>query len=69
MKNVNDYNYEVYHILDGECYDKDGNFVVMVGVGDDSGFWVENFEGEEIFIKGIYLPEKKFKELLKRIKK
>jgi hypothetical protein len=63
---VNNYNREVYNYLDGECKDKDGNNVVIVQMDDDSGFWVENFDGVEIFIEDIYLDKNKY-ELFKKM--
>ena len=53
----------IYEELDGECLDENGNQLVITCMPDDSGCWVEDHSGEEVFRsseQGVFLTKDKF---------
>lgn len=57
----------VYEYFNGECFNNQGELVIIVNPGDDSGIIIEDGNGSEYCIKAKYLfvSEKIFNEIRK----
>lgn len=57
----------VYEYFNGECFNNQGELVVIIGIGDESGVIIEDGIGSEYCIKAknLFVSEKIFSEIRK----
>lgn len=56
-----------YEDLSGECYLKEKELVVICELPDNSGVWVDNEDGDRIWVKirDLYVSQKTFDDIQK----